>query len=68
MSVPSIFRMFEGVAFWASIVLTLGYPALLLAIDQGMLPGVYLFVFVLGHLCTLVIGHRHGGSTPPVAG
>lgn len=52
-------RVFTGIAFWSAIILAFGYPGMLLAIDQGLLPRGSFFGFVLAHACTLALGYRY---------
>ncbi|MFB6112506.1 MAG: hypothetical protein ABEJ58_00215 [Halodesulfurarchaeum sp.] len=50
----------ESVAFWLAIVLTGGYPVLLLA------PGAHRFAdlgfLLVAHVTTLIVGHGYGSS------
>ena len=58
---------FTGLAFWSAILLAFGYPAFLLAIDQGYVPRTVFFGFVLAHVLTLSIGYHYpvdSGKSP----
>lgn len=59
MSYLSLTRVFTGIAFWSAIFLAFGYPVMLLAIDQGLLPRGAFLAFVVAHAATLAIGYRY---------
>lgn len=55
-------RLFTAIAFWVAIILAFAYPAVLLAVDHGILPGSAFILFVGVHFCTLAVGHRYSGN------